>query len=72
MTGVPSWKVQPSLSFTVQVVASSDSIDSATPVYCTELSSPYSTRPVQSASTTWLPSDSLVLPGTSGFSGSPM
>ena len=33
VTGVPSWNVQPSLSLTVQVVLSSDSIDSATPLY---------------------------------------
>ena len=31
VTGVPSWKVQPSFSVIVQVVESSDSIDSATP-----------------------------------------
>ena len=49
MTGVPSWKVQPSFSVTVQVVLSSDSMDSATPVYSTSpVSSSYSTRPVHS------------------------
>ena len=72
MTGVPSWKVQPSLSVMVQFVLSSDSIDSATPVFSTSLSASYSTSPVKSASTTWAPSVSVVLPGTSGFSGSPM
>ena len=37
VTGVPSWNVQPSLSVIVQVVESSDSIDSATPSYSTSL-----------------------------------
>src|SRR3712207_2547854 len=47
-------------------------MDSATPEYSTSPSSEYSTSPVHSALTTWSPSDSVVLPGTSGFSGSPM
>jgi hypothetical protein len=37
VTGVPSWKVQPGLSLTVQLVWSVDSIDSATPVYSASL-----------------------------------
>ncbi len=37
MTGVPSWNVQPSLSVMVQVLESSDSIDSATPSYSTSV-----------------------------------
>jgi hypothetical protein len=69
VTGVPSWNVQPSFRVIVQVVLSSDSIDSATPVYSTDPSLVYSTSPVHSALTICEPSLSVVLPGTSGFSG---
>ena len=73
MTGVPSWNVQPSLSVTVQVFESSDSMDSATPsISSSVVSALYVTRPVNSESMTWPPSVSLVLLGISGFSGSPM
>src|SRR3712207_6761016 len=53
----------------VQLVLSSDSTDSATPVYSTSPSSEYSIRPVHSALTICEPSISVVLPGTRGFSG---
>src|SRR4051795_1313715 len=56
----------------VHVTLSSDAMDFATPVYSTAPSGPYSTSPVHRDSRIWVPYSSVVLPGTSGLTGSPI